>query len=751
MNLIPATVGIVEILLILAAILFHKATQRNQLNSTTRDRSNGDARLCAGAGSVDIVQYRLRDLEKATDYFSDGNRIGKGGFGEVYKGRIGGEIVAIKLLHGSSVKLLEDIAKEVSLLFSLNNKNIVKLLGFCSEAGRYLLVYEYISNGDLRGCLVDDKKRETLNWDKRFKIIEGIAGGLCYLHHNSENVVIHRDLKPENILLDKQYTPKIADFGLSRVFETVKTHKSTRKIAGTLGYFAPELWLLWQYSTSSDVYSYGLLVLEILAGCTIPRYAQANQEILSHAMWKHWKDKKPIAEVIDSSIQKNSAMDQIARCCVIGLLCVQHDSKRRPNMEHVLQMLRNNNIDLPTPYFPGFFQEYARPPDSRGHMEIQSIEYDRPEDSNTSVEYQPTEIFFKDARTSGLQPSSVKEYSLEDLEIGTDNFSYKIGDQYDIINYKGLLDGQTVILVKYSHQDDCRLFLSGPTAVSIERKRKFKIFNIKKRIIKRNFLPFPRHPNMVNILGYCSEVEDKVFVIYDYPKNGNLYDYLFGRDLIRSQQSEWRTRVKIIKGLANGISCLHHGFQENYLIHRNLTPSNIFLDDYWNAKLIYEPKSLDDDIISTSCVAFGYIAPETMTGRIGRKADVYSYGVNLLQILSGKVAVDCSAGCSDDKFLVVVARMHWKQNNMLELLDPRLKNNCPEEEALRYFQIALLCIQYEPEMRPSMQQVSQMLNSDDPLPFPARWTNPSRGELDSDSDERNISGGSLGEETFEKK
>ncbi|KAJ1691660.1 hypothetical protein LUZ63_015815 [Rhynchospora breviuscula] len=357
MNLIPATVGIVEILLILAAILFHKATQRSQLNSTTRNRSNGDARLVAGAGSVTIIQYRLRDLEKATDYFSDGNRIGKGGFGEVYKGRIDGEIVAIKLLYGSSVKLLEDIGKEVSLLSSLNNNNLVKLLGFCSEAGRYLLVYEYISNGDLRGCLVDDKKRETLNWDKRFKIIEGIAGGLSYLHHNSKNVVIHRDLKPENILLDKQYTPKIADFGLSRVFDSGKTHKSTRKIAGTLGYFAPELWFQWQYSTSSDVYSYGLLVLEILAGCTIPRYAQANQETLSHSMWKQWKDKKPLAEFIDPFLYKNCSMDQVSRCYVIGLLCVQHDPKRRPRLEHVLQMLHSNNIDLPTPSFPGFLQE----------------------------------------------------------------------------------------------------------------------------------------------------------------------------------------------------------------------------------------------------------------------------------------------------------------------------------------------------------------------------------------------------------
>ncbi|KAJ1691661.1 hypothetical protein LUZ63_015816 [Rhynchospora breviuscula] len=131
-----------------------------------------------------------------------------------------------------------------------------------------------------------------------------------------------------------------------------------------------------------------------------------------------------------------------------------------------------------------------------------------------------------------------------------------------------------------------------------------------------------------------------------------------------------------------------------------------------------------------------------MTGRISSKADVYSYGVNLLQILSGEKVFDSG------KNLALEAWMHWEQNNMLELLDPRLKNNCAEEKALRYFQIALLCIQSKPEMRPSMQQVSQMLNINDPLPLPTPWPHPPRGVLDSD-EETNFSGGSLDEETLE--
>ncbi|KAJ4804312.1 cysteine-rich RECEPTOR-like kinase [Rhynchospora pubera] len=686
-------------------------------------RSSGDARLFAGAGSVDVVQYRLHDLEKATDYFSDANRLGEGGFGEVYKGWIDKEIVAIKLLHGSSHKLLEDIAKEVSLLSSLNNNNLVKLLGFCSEAGRYLLVYEYIANGDLRGCLVDNKKRKTLNWEKRFKIIEGIARGLFYLHHNSENVIIHRDLKPENILLDEYYTPKIADFGLSRGFETEKTHESTRKLAGTIGYFAPELWFQWQYSTKSDVYSYGLLVLELLAGCTIPRYAQANQKTLSHVMWKQWKEKRPLTEVIDSSLQEDSALEEIARCFVIGLLCVQDDSKKRPDMELVLHMLCGD-ISLPTPSFPGFFQEYTKRHDPHSPIEFQPTENSRSEDPNIYFEYQPTEQRSSSdnarpeySRSSELQPSSVKEYSLKDLKIVTDNFYRTLwGNRNAYIKYMGLLDGQTVAVGEYSPKDACRRCLLTST-VSLERKRKYIFFAEAKKIIKMSILPLPTHPNILNMLGYCSEVEEKVFIMYSYPENGLLSDYLFNRDLITPQESEWRTRVKIINGVANGISYLHHGLQEQYIIHRDLEPSNIFLDDSWNAKLKWVPFSTVVPMDEESFIAYrlirtpGYTAPEALIyGRLSRKSDVYSYGMILLEILSRIRAVDIWKS-----YLELKDWMYWDSNKMLELLDPHLQNQCPEEEALRYIQIALLCIQDEPEMRPSMQQVLDMLNSDDSL------------------------------------
>ncbi|KAJ4814751.1 cysteine-rich RECEPTOR-like kinase [Rhynchospora pubera] len=626
----------------------------------------------------------------------------QGGFGVVYKGLIDGETVAIKHLNGSSVKLLEDIAKEVSLLSSLNNNNLVKLLGFCSEAGRYVLVYEYISNGDLRGSLVDNKRREILSWEKRFKIIKGIAGGLSYLHHNSGNVVIHRDLKPENILLDEHCNPKIADFGLSRAFETEKTHITTKKLAGTLGYFAPELWFQWQYSTRSDVYSYGLLVLEMLAGFTIPQYAKANQETFSHVMWKQWKHKRPLAEVIDSSLHENCAMDEIAHCYVIGLLCVQHDPKRRPDMKLVLQML-HNNIDLPTPSFPGFFQECENPQDLSSPSEFEPAKHARPEDASSSDhrraehasssdQHQPPEYARPGYSSSydELSPSVPKEYSLEDLKIITDNFSCVLFD-IDCIKYKGLLNRRTVAVEEYSHYR----YLQNLVVTTVSKKKKFIFFGTEKTNIKRHILQL-RHPNIINILGYCLEVKGKLFIIYKYPKNGDLQHYLYD-SVFSPEYSEEISDLSWISQSTTNLACVS-----------------------WDAKLcglslaIVLDENQEHLNIIPSQEQRRILAPEAANlGVHTVKSDVYNYGAILLQILVN------TEGYFHN--LIITVYKHWlKKNNkkIMELMDPRLENKYPEAEALRYIQISLLCIQYIPDMRPSMQQVVEMLDNNDPLPYP---------------------------------
>ncbi|KAJ4797553.1 cysteine-rich RECEPTOR-like kinase [Rhynchospora pubera] len=316
------------------------------------------------AGSVQILQYRLRKLKKATNNFSRKNWLGGGGSGDVYKGKLNGEIVAIKKLKGNFVEGMVNLTNEVSMLHSLEHANLVKLLGFCSETGHYLLVYEFIQNGDLYSHLEDINKREEMTWCIRFYIIYGIARGLYYLHHDLKAPFIHRDLKPANVLIDEHYNAKISDFGLSKFLNKNKTHNTTENGGGTPGYYAPEVHSLRKYSPKSDVYNFGLIILEIIAGCTILHYADRNNgEALQHAVWRRWKNKKPLTDIIDQSIRNDSKQDHIKRCIQIGLLCIQNDPKKRPNMEGVWQMLNTNN-SLPAPDYPGFLQEGAQSGDT---------------------------------------------------------------------------------------------------------------------------------------------------------------------------------------------------------------------------------------------------------------------------------------------------------------------------------------------------------------------------------------------------
>ncbi|KAJ3699191.1 hypothetical protein LUZ61_002896 [Rhynchospora tenuis] len=515
--------------------------------------------------------------------------------------------------------------------------------------------------------LTDDEKREDLNWERRFKIIEGISRGLSYLHkrHNSKSVVVHRDLKPANILLDADYNPKIADFGLSKVFETEDTHQISQKGAGTPGYIPPEL-NDGQYSPKSDVYSYGMIVLEILAGCTLGRFKREHRKKLSHVMWEQWKNKWPLIDIIDYSLQEDfeEHEEEIERCYRIGLLCVQENPKKRPDMEHVLVLLRNDD-SLSTPSYPGFYPENKRSLDSTSDTEnSDTIESDSgPEDASNPE----------------LQPLFITEYSPEDLNIITENFSILDENRFQ---YMGSLDGQTVAVEETN---------MGSDILALE------------------------HPNIINILAYCSEVEQKYFIIYEYPTNGHLADYLNGQDQTRPEHLEWGTRVKIIKGVARGISFLHHVFEDGYIIHGDLNPSKIYLDNSWNAKLcgFGSANVLDEDqdfFEFSEYETLQFIPPEVAAyGWYSKKSDVYNYGKILLQILVNTSVVDRA-------FFSKVWKK-WEQDEILELLDPKL-NQCPDEEAQRYFQIALLCVQYEPEKRPSMPEVLKMLNSDEPLPPP---------------------------------
>ncbi|KAI3828625.1 hypothetical protein L1987_02732 [Smallanthus sonchifolius] len=203
----------------------------------------------------------------STNDFSAESKLGQGGFGPVYKGRLNdGQEIAIKRLSRSSGQELVEFKNELILIARLQHTNLVRILGCCIHGDEKMLIYEYMTNKSLDFFLFDENRNAELNWPKRFNIIEGIAQGLLYLHKYSRMRVIHRDLKSNNILLDEGMNPKISDFGMARIFNQNETQATTNRVVGTYGYMSPEYAMEGTFSIKSDIYSFGVLILEIISG-----------------------------------------------------------------------------------------------------------------------------------------------------------------------------------------------------------------------------------------------------------------------------------------------------------------------------------------------------------------------------------------------------------------------------------------------------------------------------------------------------
>ncbi|KAJ1294178.1 hypothetical protein BS78_01G125700 [Paspalum vaginatum] len=307
--------------------------------------------------------FDLTTLRRATANFAEENKLGHGGFGAVYKGILpDGRQIAVKRLDKASEQGVKQLKNELLLVAKLRHNNLAKLYGVCLKEQEKLLVYEYLPNRSLDTFLFVPEKRALLDWAMRYRIIYGTARGLLYLHEDSQIKVMHRDLKASNILLDADMNPKISDFGLARLFNGDKTTTVTSQVVGTLGYMAPEYAVMGLLSVKLDVYSFGVLVLEIVTGrrntdaCfESGSGVQGSGTMLSY-VWDHWSNGRAL-ETMDPSLepgQQAPESEVMLKCIHLGLLCVQENPADRPTMLDVLVMLHGQTSSFPAPSKPAF-------------------------------------------------------------------------------------------------------------------------------------------------------------------------------------------------------------------------------------------------------------------------------------------------------------------------------------------------------------------------------------------------------------
>ncbi|KAL0674968.1 hypothetical protein Bca4012_002949 [Brassica carinata] len=344
--IIGAAVGAVVLLLLLTLAGVYALRQRKRADKAT-DQNNPFAKWSTSKSSIDAPQlmgaksFTFEELKKCTENFSEANDVGGGGYGKVYRGILpSGQLIAIKRAQQGSLQGGLEFKTEIELLSRVHHKNVVRLLGFCFDRREQMLVYEYIPNGSLRDSL-SGKSGIRLDWTRRLKIALGSGKGLAYLHELADPPIIHRDIKSNNILLDENLTAKVADFGLSKIVgDPEKTHVTTQ-VKGTMGYLDPEYYMTNQLTEKSDVYGFGVVMLELLTGKSpIERGKYVVREVKTKM--NKTRSLYDLQELMDTTIIASSSnLKGFEKYVDLALRCVEEEGVNRPSMGEVVKEIEN--------------------------------------------------------------------------------------------------------------------------------------------------------------------------------------------------------------------------------------------------------------------------------------------------------------------------------------------------------------------------------------------------------------------------
>ncbi|XVF82439.1 hypothetical protein PTKIN_Ptkin16aG0048100 [Pterospermum kingtungense] len=335
---------------VLAGIFFIRCRNARKSKSTEAETQLGDILRVWGFDGRIVNE----NIIEATEDFSSNFRIGSGGYGAVYKALLPtGQVVAVKKLHQSEDSMLKNLKafeSEIHALSEIRHRNIVKLYGFCSHRKHSFLVYEFVERGSLRTVLIDNEKATKVNWKKRLNVVEGLANALSYVHHDHSPPIIHRDISSNNVLLDLDYEAHVSDFGTARLLRPDSSNWTS--LAGTFGYIAPELAYTMKADEKCDVYSFGVLTLEVLMGkhpgdllltlsisASTSKLVPQDQQIL-------------LKDVIDPRLSPPSKQvsEDIIATMKLSFACLNGDPQLRPTMQQVAQVLTRQSLPLPRPF-----------------------------------------------------------------------------------------------------------------------------------------------------------------------------------------------------------------------------------------------------------------------------------------------------------------------------------------------------------------------------------------------------------------
>ncbi|CAJ1946944.1 unnamed protein product [Sphenostylis stenocarpa] len=717
--------------------------------------------------SSNLRRFTFHDIQLATKNFDSTNFLGRGGFGTVFKGWVdeignyaetGTRIpVAVKTLNPNGFQGHKQWLAEIKYLGELHHPNLVRLVGYCMEEDKRVLAYEFMCRGSLEKYLFQ-RGTTRLPWSIRMKIAMDAANGLTFLHEEASLAVIFRDFKTSNILLDKAFNAKLSDFGFAKDAPVGdKTHIST-EVMGTEGYIAPEYVMTGHLTSKSDVYSFGMVLLEMLTGRrAVDQRRPTKEKNLVDWLRPRIRRKENFHQVMDPRFEGQYPVKQAYRAMRLAIHCLRLDPETRPLMSDVvreLQSLLAHDDDMPSgpstsspsPSIPSLPRIHVGPSNHAGvnkyglrtgpapnklGMRLQwftefsahciqravftkkcvwfsngrNCRNDIDRNDVIAQRSSSTGKLSNYARSSPLDQKLIvaslllRRFTFHDLMLATRSF--KVENFFDEEGFGILLKGWINPYGNYAARPGTGI----PIAVKALNFNRLQHHN--EWLDEIIYLSELHHLNLVKLVGFCLE-DEKMLLVYEHMSEGSLEKHLFKTG---TRFLTWPTRMKIAISAANGMAFLHEEASRP-LIFRDFNTSSILLEKDYNTKLWDFGFAKDAPVTSKVVGSKGYEAPEyVMTGQLTSKSNVYSFGLVLLELLTGRRVIDETMPLEEQNLMKWLGPRVRNKANFHYLMDPRLEGQYPTKFAHRTMRLAVQCLRLDPKTRPLMSEVVRELKS----------------------------------------